>query len=172
MEQDLIHDVLLTSFGYMPIWIKFKIIDKTSLSVGQYRAFIDLYDNLKSLSLPDGRAWKEVMPLSNPLKSWGMWEEKTREFYANPNLVAQRYVKDTGANWEGPHDTLNKDLSLVMKEFSDKMNLCTLYDAIWPRVAFNYRVLEPNAWMNKYMKRSVLEKKELYSRLPPIEWLD
>jgi len=172
MYTDALHDVCLTGYGYLPIWAKFNIVRKATSSINDYRAFTGLYNKLKTLELPGNRKWGDFLPLANPATAWDVWAAEARVFLPDRDAYVSKFDIPEGEDWSHAHDDAGPVFSQWMRQFAEEMNLCSLYDALWPRVAFNYRVLKIRADMDKEMYKMVLKNKESYSTLPPLEWLD
>lgn len=172
MHRDALHDVCLTGYGYLPIWAKFSIVEKANGSVVEYRAFKGLYNKLKTLELPGDRKWGDFLPVSNPAVAWDLWTSEAKVFLPDRDAYVAQFDIPEGEDWSHAHDAAGPVFSQWMREFAYEMNLCNLYDALWPRVAFNYRMLKIRADVDKTMYKMVLKDRESYSTLPPVEWLD
>lgn len=173
MYKDGIYDICLTAYGYLPIWKKFEFLNQAAEDQKKHDAFVELYDDIKNMTFIDYYKWGDFMLDSNPIDSWDEWVEECKEFFKNPDQYVDDLVEITSKhNWS----KMNQDVPVVfpvyMKRFVYQMKICTLYDAVWPRVAFNYRTFELDAFVDKYMKKEILLNKEKYSVLPPVEWLD
>lgn len=172
MYTDALHDVCLTGYGYLPIWAKFNIVRKATSSVDDYKSFTKLYNNLKSLELPGNRKWGDFLPQGTPATAWDTWVKEAKLFLPDKDEYLSKFDIPEDEDWSAAHDGVSEVFSQWMRQFAEELNLCSLYDYLWPRVAFNYRVLKIRADVDKNMYKFVLKNKDEYSTPPPIEWLD
>lgn len=170
---DAIFDIFLTSYGYLPIWKKFDLLEKAKSKEKYSKAFVQLYEDIKTMTFIDGYVWGDFMLDSNPLDSWGEWKAEAKLFLDNADAYTKEAVViKTRHNWAKANKEVPKVFPVYMKRFVYQLDICSLYDGVWPRVGLNYRTFELDAFLNKKMKEKVYAKKEVYSVLPPVAWLD
>ena len=170
---DAIFDIFLTCYGYLPIWRKFHLIEKANSKEKYSKGFVQFYKNIRTMTVVDEYKWGDFMPDSNPLDSWDEWQSRAKLFFQDMDIYTQQSVViKTEHDWSKANAEISTVLPIYMKRFVYELDICALYDAVWPRVGLNYRTFEVDAFLNKYMKKEVYSEKEMYSTLPPAEWLD
>lgn len=172
-RHNAVFDVLLTAYAYLPIWKKFKIVDKAYESARFYEAFVSLYENIKKMTLIDKYKWGDFMPESNPAQQWDAWAQEARFFLVDMDSYTESVISiNTVHDWSRANPDVASEFSGYMKDFVRGMDICAMYDAVWPTVGLNYRTFELDAFINKHMKEIVYRDRETYSQLPPVGWLN
>lgn len=164
--------MLLTAYGYLPIWKKYDVLAKARESRYHGKVFENLYSDIREYRLTQDFLWNDFLPPGSPLENWDEWVEGAERFLLDKDkYIADEVFIKYPRGWERANDGVSELFSKRMKEFVTDFKLCNLYDGIWPRVGLNYRTIELDAFLNPFMKIRVLENRDRYSIPPPLSWM-
>ncbi len=145
-EQDAIHDILLTGLGYMPAYNDWGVIHVARDVPGAIDAFNIFYYQICELPLKDGYYWGSFLPPGSPESNWNEWKEKAIQFLSDPDGYVEQ-VSSTlmlRSDWTDVNidNGAQDNLANWQRDNAIKMDLCSFYDWVWPRITLNYRSME------------------------------
>lgn len=142
MRDDAVHDICLVALGYVPYWLHYDIIGVAERA-GTPEVFTGFYDNLKAIPTPHG-TWADYLPAGNPADNWDEWEEAALRFLSDP----QGYVAGlptVDGDWQAAMDHAATLLPDYHRAVAVPLDLCPIYDQVWPKVLGNCRTMTVDA---------------------------
>lgn len=138
--KNAIYDCCLTGFGYIPFLLSYDIMGVAHRANKDY-VMSTVFNNFKSVQLPDGYSWADFLPSGTPVENWMEWEDETLAFLTDPDGYVDALVdgKDFVSDWSTANDAAQPLLGPWVKDVAIPLDLCPTYDQIWPLIVWNYR---------------------------------
>ncbi len=173
---NVLHDIFLTSFGYLPYWKKFNFIE-SARDDNIIEHMTIFYNNMKTLTLPDGYTWGSFMPASTPddLAAWQNWQDEAISFANNISGYIAFHDPHPTSDWTNANidNSATTLLPQWHRQIAESMNLCPLYDSGWPKVMDQYKSMPKlDASYCEGVYERYRETQGNTVDMPPFEWLE
>lgn len=135
---DVVYDVRLSCFSFVRYLREYSLTATPSWTA----AVLDYYEILLELELPDGMQWKDFLPSGLPTENYKKWLHEANLFLDNPDEYPTPHIEGLDeqewatANYNNGAVAIIPDL---LYSVAKTMDLCDVYDAVWPMIIRNYR---------------------------------
>lgn len=136
--EDVVYDIRLSCFSFVRYLREYGLTRAPAWTA----AVLDYYEILLELPLPEGMKWKTFLPDGIPTTNYKQWLHEANLFldspdtYPMPDIQVQDHQAWETANIDNGAVAIIPDL---LYNVAKTMDLCDVYDAVWPMIIRNYR---------------------------------
>lgn len=135
--EDVVYDIRLSCFSFVRYLREYGLTRTSSWQA----AVLDYYEILMNLDLPENKKWKDFLPEGLPTTNFKEWLIEANRFLDDPDGYPIDYTPEYSKGWKDAN-TINGAVNIIpdlLWNVAETMNLCDVYDQVWPLIIRNYR---------------------------------